>query len=44
MMADLGVSLAGVDVILRMAQRMSELQYHIEELESEVKRLRQKKS
>jgi MerR family transcriptional regulator/heat shock protein HspR len=37
---DLGVNLAGVEVILRMAQRMSELQNHMEELESEVKKLR----
>ncbi len=37
---DLGVNLAGVEVILRMAQRMSELQHHMEELESEVKKLR----
>jgi len=38
---DLGVNLAGVEVILRMAQRMSELQHHMEELESEVKKLRE---
>ncbi len=44
LMDDLGVNLAGVEVILRMAQRMAELQRHIEELKSEVKRLRQKKS
>ena len=37
---DLGVNLAGVEVILRMAQRMNELQNHMEELESEVKKLR----
>ncbi len=37
---DLGVNLAGVEVILRMAQRMNELQNHIEELESELKKLR----
>jgi len=36
---DLGVNLAGVEVILRMAQRMSELQHRMEELESEVERL-----
>ncbi len=40
LMDDLGVNLAGVEVILRMAQRMNELQHHIEELESEVKKLR----
>ena len=37
---DLGVNLAGVEVILRMARRMNELQNHVEELESEVKKLR----
>ena len=42
LMDDLGVNLAGVEVILRMAQRMTELQRHTEELESEVKRLKQK--
>jgi len=36
---DLGVNLAGVEVILRMAQRMAELQHHVGELESEVKKL-----
>ncbi len=40
LMDDLGVNLAGVEVILRMAQRMNELQHHMEELESEVKKLR----
>ncbi len=43
LMDDLGVNLAGVEVILRMAQRMTELQHNIEGLESELKRLRQKK-
>ncbi len=42
LMDDLGVNLAGVEVILRMAQRMTELQQHIEGLESELKRLGQK--
>ncbi len=37
---DLGVNLAGVEVILRMAQRMNELQHHMEELESEVEKLK----
>jgi MerR family transcriptional regulator/heat shock protein HspR len=40
LMDDLGVNLAGVEVILRMAQRMTDLQNHIERLESELKRLR----
>ena len=37
---DLGVNLAGVEVILRMAQRMSELQHQMEEIEEELERLR----
>jgi MerR family transcriptional regulator/heat shock protein HspR len=42
LMDDLGVNLAGVEVILHMAQRMTELQQHIEGLESQLKRLMQK--
>jgi len=42
LMGDLGVNLAGVEVILRMVERMTELQHHIEGLESELQRLRQK--
>ncbi len=41
LMDDLGVNLAGIEVILRMGQRMTELQRHMEELESEVEGLRQ---
>jgi len=41
LMEDLGVNLAGVEVILRMAQRMSELQQQLAELEAELKRLRE---
>ena len=40
LMEDLGINLAGAEVILRMAQRIAELQRHVEGLESEVKRLR----
>ena len=36
---DMGVNLAGVEVILRMIQRISELQDELAKLESEVKRL-----
>ena len=41
LMDDLGINLAGVEVILRMAQRMTELQRQLEELESEVQSLRE---
>ena len=44
LMEDLGINLAGAEIILRMAQRMTELQEQIEALESEVKRLRSKRS
>ena len=37
---DMGVNLAGVEVILRMMQRMNELQNELKELETEIKRLR----
>jgi len=39
LMDDMGVNLAGVEVVLRMAQHMIELQRQVEELESELKRL-----
>ncbi len=38
---DLGINLAGVEVILRMMQRMSQLQLQVEELESELKKSRE---
>ncbi len=40
---DLGINLAGVEVILRMAQRMTNLHQYIEGLESELQKLRRKK-
>jgi len=40
-MDDLGINLAGVEVILRMSQRMTELQRHVEELEAELDRFSQ---
>ena len=39
LMSDMGVNLAGVEVILRIMQRMTELQCQVETLESKVKRL-----
>jgi len=44
LMEDMGVNLAGVEVILNMAQRIIELQRRTEELESELGRLGQAKS
>lgn len=40
LMDDLGVNLAGIDVILRMVQQIGELKQQIDDLQSEVKRLR----
>ncbi len=37
---DMGVNLAGVEVILRMMERMNELQNEVKQLETEIKRLR----
>jgi MerR family transcriptional regulator, heat shock protein HspR len=37
---DLGVNLAGAEVILRMVQRITELQNHVQELEAELKELK----
>jgi MerR family transcriptional regulator/heat shock protein HspR len=39
LMEDLGVNLAGVEVIMRMGQRMAEMEREIQELEQRVKRL-----
>ena len=41
LMDELGVNLAGIEVILRMTQGITDLQRRIEGLESELKRLRQ---
>ena len=43
LMEDLGVNLAGVEVILRMSQQIAQLQKATEELEAESARLRREK-
>jgi MerR family transcriptional regulator, heat shock protein HspR len=43
LMEDLGINLAGAEVILRMAQRMTELQQHVQGLETELQQLRVKR-
>ncbi len=40
LMDDMGVNLAGVEVILRMTRRMIELQQQVEEMEAELKKLK----
>jgi MerR family transcriptional regulator/heat shock protein HspR len=41
---DLGVNLAGVEVIMQMVQRMLELRGQVQELEEELERAKSKKS
>ena len=41
LMEDLGVNLAGVEVILRMVQNMNELQSELEQAQAELKKLRE---
>jgi len=41
LMDDLGVNLAGIEVILRILHRMTELQSRLEEMETDLKRLRE---
>ena len=43
LMEDLGVNLAGVEVILRMSQQIAQLQKTTDELEAELARLRREK-
>jgi MerR family transcriptional regulator/heat shock protein HspR len=43
MMEDLGINLAGIDVILRMSQQIAELQRATDEMELELRRLRREK-
>jgi len=38
LMNDLGVNLAGIEVILRLAERMAEMEQRIHQLESEIER------
>lgn len=41
LMNDLGVNLAGVEVVLRLSERIAEMERQIEEMELEIKRLRE---
>lgn len=41
LMNDLGVNLAGVEVILRLGERIAEMEKQLEEMELEIKRLRE---
>lgn len=44
LMDELGVNLAGVEVILRMSQQIAQLQSNNEELEKEITRLREERN
>jgi MerR family transcriptional regulator/heat shock protein HspR len=41
LMGDLGINLAAVEVVIRMAEKMTEMQRRIQEMESEIDQLRQ---
>jgi len=41
LMNDLGINLAGVEVVMRMLERMAEMQQQMQEMESEIEFLRQ---
>lgn len=41
LMNDLGINLAGVEVVMRMGQKMAEMQRQIQEMESEIHHLKQ---
>lgn len=43
LMDDLGINLAGVEVVIRMAEKMAEMQHQIQEMESEIEQLKQPK-
>ncbi|MDO8579172.1 MAG: MerR family transcriptional regulator [Dehalococcoidales bacterium] len=44
LMEDLGINLAGVEVILRMSQQMMELQSQLERMEIKIARMKQKQT
>lgn len=41
LMSDLGINLAGVEVVIRMVEKMAELQQQIQEMEFEIEKLRE---
>ena len=41
LMGDLGINLAGVEVVIRMAEKMAEMQRRIQEMEFEIEQFRQ---
>ena len=43
LMEELGLNLAGVEVILRMSERMAEMKRQLEEKEAEIRRLEEKR-
>lgn len=41
LMSELGINLAGVEVVMRMAEKMAAMQQHIKEMESEIEKIKQ---
>jgi MerR family transcriptional regulator, heat shock protein HspR len=44
LMGDLGINLAGVEVVIRMAEKMAEMQHQIKEMETEIQQLKQEET
>jgi MerR family transcriptional regulator/heat shock protein HspR len=40
LMSDLGINLAGVEVVMRMAEKIAEMQQRIKEMESEIEKVK----
>src|SRR4030043_1885422 len=41
LMGDMGINLAGVEVVIRMAEKMAEMQHQIKEMETQIQQLKQ---
>jgi MerR family transcriptional regulator/heat shock protein HspR len=44
LMGDLGINLAGVEVVIRMAEKMAEMQHQIKEMETQIQQLKQEET
>jgi MerR family transcriptional regulator/heat shock protein HspR len=40
LMGDLGINLAGVEVVIRMAEKMAEMQHQIQEMETKIQQMK----
>jgi len=44
LMGDMGINLAGVEVVIRMAEKMAEMQHQIKEMETQIQQLKQEET